>query len=133
MIFRAAMSPLVFNGLLLGFMMQRMRFEGNSDDTFGEYSLINEDHDNCASGGVIAWKVTERTSIFSDDDVSGMIVCGQYSGDSWPSDMEATWLIGISRLRICRCLTGQCDLTETTTGRDLRLMHPMGLRFTLSA
>lgn len=78
--------------------MQQLRFEGHSDDTFGEYSLIHEDHDNCASGDVIAWKVTERTSIDSDEDVSGMIVCGQYSGQGWPNGMEATWLIGIQPL-----------------------------------
>ncbi|MEP3477987.1 MAG: hypothetical protein ABJZ55_01955 [Fuerstiella sp.] len=75
--------------------MQKLKFEGYSDDTFGEYSHFNVDYDNCADGSVIAWRLTERKSMDSDDDVSGMIVCGQYSGSSWPDGMESTWLIGI--------------------------------------
>ena len=75
--------------------MQTLLFEGGSDDTFGEYNHFREDHDNCASGSVIAWKLTARESLDSDVDVCGMIVCGHYDGKDWCKNMEATWLIGI--------------------------------------
>lgn len=78
--------------------MQQLRFECHSDDTFGEYAHFNDDYDNCASGSVIAWKLTERSKVEPEKDVSGMIVCGQYSGEDWPGGMEGTWLIGIQPL-----------------------------------
>jgi len=38
--------------------MQEFKFEGCSDDTFGEYGVTNDDYDNCASGEPIRFQLT---------------------------------------------------------------------------
>lgn len=67
--------------------MKTLRFEGYSDDTFGEYATANEDYDNCASGEPIVFKVW---SISAND---GLYVVGQYC----PGPCTG-WLIGVARL-----------------------------------
>jgi hypothetical protein len=62
----------------------QLRFEGYSDDTFGEYLLTGDDFDNCASGAPIRWRVTHP------DVLGGVIVVGQYA----PGDASG-WLIGV--------------------------------------
>jgi hypothetical protein len=42
--------------------MPTLRFEGYSDDTFGEYAYTNDDHDNCASGEPIEYLVRDPAS-----------------------------------------------------------------------
>lgn len=62
--------------------MQPLIFHGNSDDTFGEYGRTNEDHDNCASGKPIRFRVAAADG--------ALFVVGQYS----PGNSGA-WLVGV--------------------------------------
>jgi len=63
-----------------------LRFEGGSDDTFGEYGVSNDAYDNCASGKPIEWVVTSPSS-----PGVGLVVTGQHCpGES------GSWLIGIA-------------------------------------
>lgn len=64
--------------------MKYLRFYGNSDDTFGEYGVTDDDYDNCASGKPIAYKVSA-----SDGE---LIVVGQYAPR--PTD-SGCWMIGV--------------------------------------
>jgi hypothetical protein len=56
-----------------------LRFEGYSDDTFGEYGRTNQDHDDAARGTVRVYRVSS-----GEDAVN---VTGQYmgpgGGDGW--------------------------------------------------
>jgi hypothetical protein len=65
--------------------MLTLRFEGYSDDTFGEYGATNDDYDNCASGEPIEYLV--------QDPVTGLavIVTGQHCPGK-----STGWLIGVS-------------------------------------
>lgn len=63
--------------------MPTLRFEGCSDDTFGEYAATNEDHDNCADGTPIRWLVEAGNE--------RLLVIGQYSPDG-----AAGWQIGVA-------------------------------------
>ena len=65
--------------------MKSYYFEGYSDDSFGEYGVSNIDHDNCASGEPIKFRMLDR----KDPDL-GFFVTGQYS----PSN-SACWSISI--------------------------------------
>lgn len=65
--------------------MPQLRFEGNSDDTFGEYGFLRDDFDNCASGHPIDYLVKLN-------DNEAMIVRGQYC----PGDASG-WMIGVAR------------------------------------
>lgn len=62
----------------------QLRFEGASDDTFGETLQFCDDHDNCASGRPIAYRVTAP-------DGQALVVVGQYA----PSPCGG-WLVGVS-------------------------------------
>ena len=66
--------------------MKTLRFEGYSDDTFGEYGVTDDDFDNCASGKPIEWIVTSP----SQPGV-GLVVTGQHC-----PGMAGSWLIGIA-------------------------------------
>jgi len=66
--------------------MKTLRFEGFSDDTFGE-TTRGPEHDNCASMKPIIFKV------WSESAKDGLFVTGQYCPG--PS---TGWMIGISRL-----------------------------------
>ena len=72
-------------------VFRELRFEGHSDDTFGEYGWFREDYDCCASGAMIVFKVTDPRG-------NGLHVCGQYSGKQWPDAMPGCWLVGIQQL-----------------------------------
>lgn len=61
----------------------QLRFEGYSDDTFGEYQHTNDDYDNCASGKPIEWLVQAPNG-------DAMIVFGQYEPGS-----AGGWVIGV--------------------------------------
>lgn len=65
--------------------MPTLRFEGYSDDTFGEYAHTNDDFDNCASGKPIDWLVT-----VPGQDL-GLVVTGQYGR----RDDVAGWQIAV--------------------------------------
>ena len=64
--------------------MKTLKFEGYSDDTFGEYGVTNEDYDNCASFRPI------QCVIQSKDE--SLVVVGQYS----ESALDGCWVIGIT-------------------------------------
>lgn len=68
--------------------MPTYRFEGHSDDTFGEYAVTKDDYDNCASGEPIVYLLT-----FTGDGggSEGIFIVGQYA----PKPVDG-WLIGIS-------------------------------------
>ena len=66
--------------------MPTLRFEGNSDDTFGEYGFTNDDYDNCASGEPIEYLVNDSTHGL------GVVVTGQYC----PGKYSVYWLIGVA-------------------------------------
>lgn len=61
----------------------QLRFEGYSDDTFGEYQHTNDDYDNCASGKPIEWLVQAPNG-------ESLIVFGQYAPGS-----VGGWMIGV--------------------------------------
>lgn len=63
--------------------MKTLKFYGYSDDTFGEYNIINRDYDNCASGKPIRFKVTAQGK--------ALFVTGQYGRNN-----TGTWDIGVS-------------------------------------
>jgi hypothetical protein len=66
--------------------MKRLRFEGSSDDTFGE-NTTGEDYDNCASMKPIIFKV------WSPSTNDGLYVVGQYC----PGPLTG-WMVGVGRL-----------------------------------
>jgi hypothetical protein len=66
--------------------VKTLRFEGYSDDTFGEYALTNEDFDNCASG--------KPVEILVEAGGERMVVVGQYC----PGQCGG-WMIGVSHHR----------------------------------
>lgn len=69
--------------------MNELRFEGYSDDTFGELTT-GIDHDNCANGRPMLFKVC------SGDE--GLIVHGQYNNLTWPNSAPGCWMIGVQQL-----------------------------------
>jgi hypothetical protein len=71
--------------------MPQLKFEGYSDDTFGEVAHFRDDYDCCASGALIAYEV-----LFGD---IGIIVTGQYGGAKWPKEMPAVWTVGIAPIK----------------------------------
>ncbi|MGX0136317.1 hypothetical protein [Cupriavidus metallidurans] len=66
--------------------MTMLRFEGYSDDTFGEYLLTGDDYDNAGSGRPIRWLVTHP------DHEGGIVVVGQYGAKGVPG----FWMIGVA-------------------------------------
>ena len=69
--------------------MPTLRFEGASDDTFGEYAHTRDDYDNCASGKPIDWLVT------APGVPGGLIVTGQYGREA-NADVSMSWQIGVA-------------------------------------
>lgn len=65
-------------------MVKTLRFEGYSDDTFGEYAITRDDHDNCASGDPIVFIVRSP----GNGNV-GLYVVGHYGQRS------GGWTIGV--------------------------------------
>jgi hypothetical protein len=65
--------------------MPTLRFEGYSDDTFGEYGHTNDDYDNCASGEPIEYLVQHPATGL------GVVVTGQYC-----PGQSTGWMIGIA-------------------------------------
>jgi hypothetical protein len=63
-----------------------LRFEGASDDTFGEFAHFKDSYDNCASGTPIDWLVT------APGVVGGLVVSGQYAR----TGTEACWMVGVA-------------------------------------
>ena len=61
-----------------------LEFEGYSDDTFGEYGQTNDDHDNCASGEPIVFRVEAGGR--------AVLVIGEYSHEH---EGSTGWRIGI--------------------------------------
>lgn len=53
--------------------MKNFTFQGNSDDTFGEYNVTKDDYDNCASGAPIEYLIT------AEGVSGGVLVTGQYA------------------------------------------------------
>jgi len=69
--------------------MPLLRFEGYSDDTFGEYAHSNDDYDNCASGEPIEYLVLGPA--VDGQTPSGIVVTGHYyPGESY------SWMIGVA-------------------------------------
>jgi len=69
--------------------MRELQFAGYSDDTFGLINDTKVDHDNCASGKPIVFKVYRESN-----DKEGMFVVGQYNAIPYCG----AWLIGVSQL-----------------------------------
>lgn len=65
--------------------MPTLRFEGYSDDTFGEYAHTNDDYDNCASGEPIEYQVFDPVKEI------GIVVIGQHCPGS-----AMGWMIGVA-------------------------------------
>ena len=66
--------------------MKTLRFEGYSDDTFGEYNLTNRGHDDCANGEPIVFRVSGGGR--------SLLVVGHYAPRPIPTG--AGWLVGVS-------------------------------------
>jgi hypothetical protein len=69
-----------------GFPVKTLRFQGYSDDTFGEIDVTHDDYDNCASGKPIEYLITSP----SEPHV-GLVVTGQHC----PNGSDS-WLIGVA-------------------------------------
>lgn len=67
--------------------MKKFRFQGYSDDTFGEYEATGIDYDNCASMKPIRFQL--------DSNEGSMIVIGQYSRIE-----TGCWDIGIAQVEV---------------------------------
>ena len=65
--------------------MPTLRFEGYSDDTFGEVEHTKDDYDNCASGKPIEYLVLDEATGL------GIVVTGQHCPGH-----SGSWLIGVS-------------------------------------
>lgn len=65
--------------------MKKLKFQGYSDDTFGEYKETGIDFDNCASGSPIRFRL--------DSSEGSMLVVGQYARLGTPC-----WVIGIGQV-----------------------------------
>lgn len=65
--------------------MKPLRFEGYSDDTFGEVDFFKDDYDNCASGKPIEYLVSDPTS------GAALVVTGQHCPGN-----SGSWLIGVA-------------------------------------
>lgn len=63
--------------------MQRLKFYGYSDDTFGEYGVSNIDYDNCANGKPITFEIKANNQ--------SIYVTGQYNMFN-----NGCWSIGIA-------------------------------------
>ena len=71
--------------------MKRLKFEGCSDDTFGEYGVTHQDVDNCAS--------MEPIQCIVDCGENGRLMAiGQYSKASCNN---GCWMIGVSKVDEC--------------------------------
>ena len=68
--------------------MKTLRFEGCSDNTFGEYGVTNEDYDNCAA-------CTPIQCIVDCGGHGRVMVIGQYSRISCNN---GCWMTGISKV-----------------------------------
>ena len=66
--------------------MKTFKFEGCSDDTFGEYAITSDDFDNCASGDPIKYRL-------ATPDGAGIVITGQHSPE--PDD-SGCWMIGVN-------------------------------------
>jgi hypothetical protein len=65
--------------------MPILRFEGYSDDTFGEVEHFKDDYDNCASGRPIEYLVEHKETGL------GLVVTGQHCPGN-----SGSWLIGVA-------------------------------------
>jgi hypothetical protein len=74
--------------------VKTLRFEGHSDDTFGEYNVLQDDYDCCASGRPIVFRVDDPR----ETEEVGLLVIGQYAGREWLPDQPGCWMIGIQQL-----------------------------------
>lgn len=68
--------------------MKTFRFQGHSDDTFGEYAQTDDDYDNCASGQPIQYELKMP-------DGAGIIVTGLYCN---PINKGDGWMIGVNTI-----------------------------------
>lgn len=71
-------------------MTKQLRFEGCSDDTFGEYGVTKIDDDNASSGRPIVFRVRAEGE--------GFYVYGFYDPKGVPESSPACWIIGIQQL-----------------------------------
>lgn len=69
--------------------MPTLRFEGYSDDTFGEVSHFKDDYDNCASGRPIEYLVLGPA--IDGQEQLGIVVTGQHCPGN-----SGSWLIGVA-------------------------------------
>lgn len=69
--------------------MKTFRFQGYSDDTFGEYEQTNDDYDNCGSG-------TPINFVLQDSSGAGVVVTGCYCNES--INKGDGWMIGVAAL-----------------------------------
>ncbi|WP_289290388.1 hypothetical protein [Sporofaciens musculi] len=68
--------------------MKTLRFEGYSDDTFGEYGLTGDDIDNCASMNPIQ-------CVVDCGEYGRLMIIGQYSQASCAN---GCWMVGVSKV-----------------------------------
>ncbi len=69
--------------------MPTLRFEGYSDDTFGEMFFFDDDYDNCASGEPIEYLVLGPA--IDGQEQLGIVVTGQHCPGN-----SGSWMIGVA-------------------------------------
>lgn len=74
--------------------MKTLRFEGHSDDTFGEMGIDGTDYDNCSSGEPIVFSVTAE----NEGQTDGVLVYGMYANEVMPKGSPRAWMVGIQNL-----------------------------------
>ena len=70
--------------------MTLLRFEGFSDDSFGEIAEFDIAYDCFAGGQPVVFEVKSGSE--------GLLVWGQYAGADWPPWSPPCWLIGTQLL-----------------------------------
>lgn len=68
--------------------MKIYKFEGASDDTFGEYAVTSDDYDNCANGAPIRYRLATPNG-------AGIIVTGCYAHGVLGN---GCWMIGVEAI-----------------------------------
>lgn len=80
--------------------MKTLKFEGYSDDTFGECGVTVEDIDNCGSGKLIQCLIEDIDNCGSGKPIQCLISAGSESlliiGQYSVSHLSGCWTIGIS-------------------------------------
>ena len=98
-------------------IMKTLKFEGASYDTFGEMGIDGTDHDNCANGKPIVFKLSAEENGATE----GMFIYGMYANHQMPIETPGCWMVGVQNLEDdqplpnwnIRIENGSCEYSPT--------------------